>query len=215
MKLTQEQIQSIDTYLKNHDIQFIDVRAELVDHIASDEENRMNQNNQTFYNAFKDYMVENKRTLLKHYESHKKKMLYKSLGVYWKFLKKPKQVLLFTAIFLFLTFFEKFFAFSFPHIKFSWALIFGTMAFYFFATWTKAKNRYSGLESLLWPLTLLGYAMIFLFNITADKPMFYETAPMITNLFTSLIISFNLVFWQLFITTRKKLKTRFFDYALK
>ncbi|NNL09937.1 MAG: hypothetical protein HKP38_12000, partial [Croceitalea sp.] len=147
MKLTQEQIQSIDTYLKNHDIQFIDVRAELVDHIASDVENRMNQNNQTFYNAFKDYMVENKRTLLKHYESHKKKMLYKSLGVYWKFLKKPKQVLLFTAIFLFLTFFEKFFAFSFPHIKFSWALIFGTMAFYFFATWTKAKNRYSGLES--------------------------------------------------------------------
>jgi uncharacterized membrane protein YcaP (DUF421 family) len=88
------------------------------------------------------------------------------------------------------------------------------MGLYFFATWPKARNRFSGLEMLLWPLTLLSYIMIFMFNITADEPMFYESTPMIANLLVTLVICFNLVFWQLFVTTRKKLKKRFSEYAL-
>lgn len=64
-KLTKENIQFIDRYLKS-EITFTDIRAEMVDHVASSIEQKMNNDNQrTFYNVFKDYMIENKKVLLK------------------------------------------------------------------------------------------------------------------------------------------------------
>lgn len=42
IKLSSENIQFIDTYLKNSDIDFIDIRVEMVDHIASDIEAKIN-----------------------------------------------------------------------------------------------------------------------------------------------------------------------------
>ncbi len=63
-KLTQDDIQFIDTYLKNSDILFDDVRMEMVDHVASDIEEQINNgDDRDFYNVFKDYMIENKKLL--------------------------------------------------------------------------------------------------------------------------------------------------------
>ena len=64
--LSKEQIQFIDHYLKNSGIDFIDVRFEMIDHVASEIEARIkNGDNRTFYSIFKDYMAENKSKLLK------------------------------------------------------------------------------------------------------------------------------------------------------
>lgn len=77
-KLTKENIQFIDTYLDNSDVVYADVRLEMVDHIASDIENSMkNGDERDFYYIFKDYMVNNKSTLLKDYKSFKNKTLNK------------------------------------------------------------------------------------------------------------------------------------------
>lgn len=64
IKLTKDNIKFIDTYLKNSDILFNDVRMEMVDHVASDIETQIdNGDNRPFYYLFKDYMVENKKSL--------------------------------------------------------------------------------------------------------------------------------------------------------
>lgn len=38
MKLTELQIQGIDTYLKNSEVEFVDVRMGMLDHVACDYE---------------------------------------------------------------------------------------------------------------------------------------------------------------------------------
>ena len=64
-KLTPEQITFIDTYLQKSDVIFVDVRAELTDHIASAVEEKMEIENVDFYEAFKGFMIANKKQLLK------------------------------------------------------------------------------------------------------------------------------------------------------
>jgi hypothetical protein len=63
--LTEEHIQFIDKYLQKADIIFVDVRAEMIDHVASAVEEKMQSENIEFYDAFKDFMVFNKKELLK------------------------------------------------------------------------------------------------------------------------------------------------------
>ena len=63
--LTEEQIQFIDKYLQRADVIFVDVRAEMIDHVASAVEEKMQSDNIEFYDAFKDFMIFNKRELLK------------------------------------------------------------------------------------------------------------------------------------------------------
>ena len=65
MKLTREQIQFIDQYLLKSEVFFVDTRMELTDHIASAVEEKMQSENLDFYDAFKDYMIVNKKELLK------------------------------------------------------------------------------------------------------------------------------------------------------
>jgi hypothetical protein len=63
--LTEEQIQFIDKYLQKADVIFVDIRAEMIDHVATAVEEKMQSENIEFYDAFKDFMVFNKRELLK------------------------------------------------------------------------------------------------------------------------------------------------------
>jgi len=65
MKLDKSQIEFIDAYLQKSDVYFVDIRAELTDHIASAVEEKMLVEGLEFYDAFKAFMVVNKRELLK------------------------------------------------------------------------------------------------------------------------------------------------------
>jgi len=63
--LDKEQIGFIDHYLENSDIIHVDIRAEMVDHVASGIEERINDGDERdFYYIFKDYMVAHKARLL-------------------------------------------------------------------------------------------------------------------------------------------------------
>jgi hypothetical protein len=64
MKLSNQEILFIDQYLQKADVIFVDVRSELTDHIASAVEEKMEVEELSFYDAFKAYMVENKKMLL-------------------------------------------------------------------------------------------------------------------------------------------------------
>ena len=63
-KLTTKDIQFIDNYLLNSDIKHKDIRIEMIDHIACAVEYDMDKHNVYFYEAFKDFMLKNKNSLV-------------------------------------------------------------------------------------------------------------------------------------------------------
>ena len=88
MKLNEEEITFIDNYLQKSDVVFVDVRAELTDHIASAVEEKMETENLDFYDAFKDFMVHNKKEILR----KRSYFLPSTLG-FLKTLYKPYNIL--------------------------------------------------------------------------------------------------------------------------
>ncbi len=65
MVLDKPQIKFIDNYLTKSGVDFLDIRMEMIDHIASAVEEKMQKENLNFYDAFKSYMLKNKNELLK------------------------------------------------------------------------------------------------------------------------------------------------------
>lgn len=65
MKLTAENIQFIDNYLKNSEVIYYDIRMEMLDHVATAVEQKIQTENLDFYEAFKSYMAVNKKEILK------------------------------------------------------------------------------------------------------------------------------------------------------
>lgn len=83
MKLSQDQIIFIDTYLKKSDIRHLDVRSEMVDHVAAEVEFVMQNDGLSFYDAFKNFMIVNKKDLLDYNKKFIKKtniIVLKKLG---------------------------------------------------------------------------------------------------------------------------------------
>ena len=65
IKLDKEQVHFIDDYLENSDVVHVDIRSEMVDHVASGIEEKMKSGDgRDFYYIFKDYMVDHKSRLL-------------------------------------------------------------------------------------------------------------------------------------------------------
>ncbi len=97
-QLSNEDIKFIDNYLQKSDIVFVDVRAELTDHVASAVEEKMEIEDVAFYDAFKDFMVCNKKEILK-----PKNYFLHSLLNFGKTLYKPYSICI--ALFITVTFY--------------------------------------------------------------------------------------------------------------
>ena len=65
MSLSSENIKFIDNYLQNSEVIYYDIRMEMLDHVATAVEQKMEVENLDFYDAFKSYMVVNKKEILK------------------------------------------------------------------------------------------------------------------------------------------------------
>jgi hypothetical protein len=209
MSLSPDQIKFIDTYLKNSDIQYIDVRMELVDHVATEVEKQMKVKGITFYDAFKDFMVMYKRDIGRDYERLKKKLQLTSFQRIWPALIKPWMLLLLIAIFFFLENFEFLFTRAFPHSYFVFGSLILVIIVYWVSTFPQKKYRYSSLESLLWPLTISFYILHFVFNFSRNKPLFYEEFPYIINFFVAFYTCFLIAFVIQFFNVRRSYKLKF------
>lgn len=70
--LIPEEIRFIDNYLKNSGVNSLDIRLEMIDHVASAiEQDLERQKNLNFQTAFKSYMIRNKESLLKNASKHR------------------------------------------------------------------------------------------------------------------------------------------------
>lgn len=174
MSLTKENIKFIDTYLKNSDIMFTDVRTEMVDHIATAVSEEMDSKNLVFYDAFKAYMVVHKKDLLQYNKQFKKttdKIVLKSL--FKKFIAPLNVCIMVASFFLLIQFFplgdKKFIKF----VPFGFLII--AILIYYIVVLKKRKQRFSGIERA-------GLILTFLFQLyNAFQNPFFNEKSVITN----------------------------------
>jgi len=100
MKLTNEQIQFIDKFLQRNDVVFVDIRQEMLDHIALALEEKMEVENQDFYDAFKDYMEQHKKEILRNNKTIRGSYL-DAIRKFSLFLLKPYMLVFGGVLFLF------------------------------------------------------------------------------------------------------------------
>ena len=93
MKLSKQNILFIDTYLKNSDVNYFDIRMEMLDHIATAVEEKMNSESLEFYHGFKNYMLENKKELINRNEKLMKWSFLNALP-FLEFCIKPISLIL-------------------------------------------------------------------------------------------------------------------------
>jgi hypothetical protein len=198
-KLTKEDIQFIDTYLDNSDVVYADVRLEMVDHIASDIENSMkNGDERDFYYIFKDYMVNNKASLLNNYKSFKSKTLNKlTLKLLRSFLTL-KSIFLTCVLVGLCLFFKEHIVTYLNEDVFIMLWFFTTLLV--FVLWlysnTKTKTRFIAIEQLFLAMLLLTY---FAKSAFIDICMSFVTNDNKDYLYLGLLVFF-IVTWFNFIS---------------
>ena len=100
MKLTVENSKFIDQYLKKSEVVFDDLRLELVYHVASAVSIKMEEEHAGFYDAFKNYMIENKKSILKAGMANHTFNFKRAFLRFFQFLKL-KEVIIFSVLILF------------------------------------------------------------------------------------------------------------------
>lgn len=95
-KLTQEQVKFIDDRLELMGAKFMDIRYEMVDHIAS----AMEEMDGDFEKNFKEYYVLNRNQLISQYKRATRWRMLRALKLFWKTLIEPVSLVLFTGLFV-------------------------------------------------------------------------------------------------------------------
>lgn len=163
MKLIQEQFQFIDNYLLNSGVEYLDVRMEMNDHIASAIEDEMQKDtSQTFYEVFKNYMICNKKSLLQNCDLQERKLRQ---NIITSFLKNcmGKEVL----VLLFIVFFvnSKFDLFPFQeYFSLVSLVMFVAVLCYYFIAFKKVRKMSTG-KLLKGLIGLLFYSVFYTQNI--------------------------------------------------
>jgi len=170
MKLTKEQIQFIDTYLENSDVVFADIRMEMVDHVASDIEDRMRASTTSdFYNVFKGYMVQNKAQLLKENKQFLKSADRKIWKAFLKEVLNPLTLLIFLTSFGGFYFLYSNFNIETFRLIISYVPLIGLSGFLLtYVVYHKVKNlkRFSVVERLAMPFLVFYQIPNIIFNFS-------------------------------------------------
>lgn len=92
MELTKEQIQRIDSFLEGIGIEFLDIRFEMVDHIAAEIEEKVTNipaffENRKMQTPFLKYMLSRKKEFIKNYEKQEKKKFWSTFGLIFRDIK--------------------------------------------------------------------------------------------------------------------------------
>ena len=191
MKLTAENIKFIDNYLKNSEVIYYDIRIEMLDHVATAIEQKMQTENLDFYDAFKSYMVVNKKEILK---GNKFWSVYSKDTIlnFLKFLMHPVMIMTGLSFYFFYENIEitNYFSESFT-IRNLFFVVMMILAFFQLIYFHLIlKQRFFVLEKLGGLLAIIYYLQMFFMNQHED-----ETPSIITlTLFSYVMIAYLLYF---------------------
>jgi hypothetical protein len=202
MKLSNEEIKFIDTYLQNSDIIFVDLRAEITDHIATGVEEKMEHERIDFYDAFKEYMVKNKRELLKSNNKMKGYYYINSIKQFSKTLYKPYNIILALLIIFGYGYFNQVKILKTVH-QVLFLTVFGFSVLQFIINFTiLKKKRYLYLEKTSIILLIIYYFNLFLNGFYKDFYGNYFSVGTTLFLYGAFIVHY--------FVTIKKFRTQYF-----
>ncbi|WP_026813571.1 hypothetical protein [Arenibacter certesii] len=166
----------------------------MLDHVATGVLETMEVENISFYEAFKSFMIVNKKELLKWNKNFRKvtdlKMLRK-LGIQ---LCKPWSIVVFFTFLLLLKIGTESFDLIVTFRYIPLGILFVILIYYFYNyKIVFRKNRFSGLERIGTPLIIFQQGILFLFSPYYSKVFFQENT-LIYYAFISLIVVMGLVF---------------------
>lgn len=166
MKLNKNQIQFIDGYLQRNDVIYVDIRAEMIDHIATGVEEKMKVEDIEFQDAFVSYVNSNRKEI---FSMNKKtwQSTLPELKNYFRFFLKPKSLFTVTLIImLFFTFQETMiYTFLKEDLSFYFLLMFlcySVLTMIYF--WGIKKERYYFIERSNIVLAILYWINLFIFK---------------------------------------------------
>lgn len=210
--LSKENIQFIDQYLDNSEVVYADIRMEMVDHVASEIEERIHSGDQRdFYYVFKDYMIENKSRLLnnnKQFIKQADKKIYKTLLLYFFSLKGLVLFALLMGLFFVAFKFLKIDSFinlltAVPFI----ALLLFAIAYALVRKVYKAQ-RFSVIERLALPFVILFHAFSFINNFTTLVER-DPTTLIYCIIFVSLVLTLLVLLYRITIVTAKSYRNTY------
>ena len=191
MKLNQENIQFIDNYLKNSEVIYYDIRMEMLDHVATAVEQKMEVENIDFYDAFKSYMVLIKKEILK---GNKFWSIYSKDTIlsFLKFLLHPIMFLIGVFFVLFYKNVEvsNYFSDSFTikNLFFVFMIILAFFQLIYFRL--ILKQRFFVLEKLGGLLTVIYYVQMFFMNQNKSETPSVFTLTLFSYILTGYVLYF-------------------------
>lgn len=198
--LDKEQIKFIDTYLENSNVIFVDIRLEMVDHVASAIETQVeNGDTRDFYYIFKDYMANNKDVLLAQNRKFTS-AVDKAIGMKWLkncfSLKGLLTVVFMFAINFLLNIYFKDLEFV-NAIKYIPFVVFIVVVVLYFIVIKKKNKRYSAIERIPFYFLATYYTTDFLVKYGSRYSSFFKESVFVTILISSFLI---MLFIMLFFT---------------
>ena len=206
MKLSKENLVFIDTYLLNSNVVHTDVRLELTDHIASAIEQELTENTTTtFYQVFKQYMVENKKILLGNAKKFANASFKKTCSLFLSHFISFKNIVLLVFLFGIQKLLLQYFPVKELIILFVSFLYVVLMALFFLIT---KKIKYSSLD------TLLNFHLLILNLISFSMAQFYDVLLNAFGvntflIFFSVLISMMAVLFKLTLDFKKEYKLKY------
>lgn len=202
MKLDKEQIHFIDNYLKNSGVKYIDIRFEMVDHIAS----ALTEMKGDFYDNFKSYMLENKKELLQSNLLFKKLAAKSAFRMLLKSMIKPLSIAVIIGFYAFFYFIIHFV----PSVEVGdfyniletimFALYNWTFLFYYFSE----KDKFSVPDKILISFSILTYFILPHYRTLKDI-----INPDFLIVYYSLLLSFSIIVCLSYRKTVNNYKSRY------
>lgn len=190
MKLTKEEIEVIDNYLKDKKIKYIDIRAELLDHLATEFEENSD------YNLIEDYLI-TKVNFIKDFAKKQQKIIHwsyqKQLWIQFvKFFYMPKFLLpLIGLVTLGYMSLQLFGLKTFSHICYFFLLILIFYPLVYQIKYSKAVKKVQSMQSLF---GITALPSVFLYSFYLVKDVMLETPLLLVIYFYfSILLSFSAV----------------------
>lgn len=166
MKLNKNQIQFIDGYLQRNDVIYVDIRAEMIDHIATGVEEKMKVEDIEFHDAFVSYVNSNRKEIFS-MNKNSWRSTFLELKNYFRFFLKPKS--LFAVVLIIALFFSlgetEFYTFIKEDLSFYFLLIFlGYSVLSMIYFYGIKKKRYYFIERTNIVLSILYWINLFIFK---------------------------------------------------
>lgn len=202
MKLTKENIDFIDNYLKNSGVTYIDIRYEMTDHVATTLEAQQGN----FNDCFKQYMYKNKTNLLTANKRFANAALNRAFYTLAFAMLRPVSLIVFV-VSLALTFLALQYT-SAQQVNDGLGLVFSCAAImgllYIKFSPVKAKSNYSVIDKIR---VIVLWVVVILFGFIKLHKLL--TTPNELLLFYGVLLAFTVISMRTFYTLTKKYNMRY------